>query len=59
MLMYSSKQITNIHKLDLDTLSIQKHEPDQDILNTALSSFSTGLTQEDPSLFNWNIVDGT
>ena len=26
---------------------------------THLSLLSTGLTQEDPSLFNWKIVDGT
>ena len=26
---------------------------------THLSRFSTGSTQEDPSLFNWKIVDGT
>ena len=26
---------------------------------TNLSQLSTGSTQEDPSLFNWKIVDGT
>ena len=26
---------------------------------THLSQHSTGLTEEDPSLFNWKIVDGT
>ena len=26
---------------------------------THLSKLSTGSTQEDPSLFNWKIVDGT
>ena len=25
----------------------------------ALTMLSTGSTQEDPSLFNWKIVDGT